>query len=128
MTKWVNEPDNISDYQGFVYLITNLTNGKKYVGKKFFWFKTSKKPLKGRVNKRRGIIESDWKTYWGSNTELIQDVKRLGEKKFTREILSLCRTKFDCAYEEAKLQFELNVLFDDNYYNECINCRLRRRK
>lgn len=127
-SKWINQPKDITKYQGFVYLITNLTTGKKYIGKKFFVFKTSKKPLKGRVNKRRGVKESDWKTYWGSNKELQSDVKRLGEDCFRREMLTLCESKFDCAYQEAKLQFELNVLFDNNYYNEVISCRLRRRK
>ena len=68
-----------SDCEAFVYLITNLTNDKKYVGKKLAKFKTTKKPLKGRKNKRRGTKESDWKTYWGSNTHLVDDVLRVGE-------------------------------------------------
>ena len=41
------------DSIGFVYLITNLTNSRKYIGKKLTQFKRSKKPLKGRTNKRR---------------------------------------------------------------------------
>ena len=38
---------------GFVYEITNTHNGKKYIGKKLAKFKRSRRPLKGRVNKRR---------------------------------------------------------------------------
>ena len=58
------------DCEAFVYLITNLTNNKKYVGKKLAKFKTTKPPLKGRKNKRRGHKESDWRTYWGSSDHL----------------------------------------------------------
>ena len=72
------------DCEAFVYLITNLINHKKYVGKKLAKFKTTKKPLKGRKNKRRGTKESDWKTYWGSSEKLIADVEKYGEDKFTR--------------------------------------------
>ena len=63
-----------SDCEAFVYLITNLTNNKKYVGKKLAKFKTTKPPLKGKKNKRRGYKESDWHTYWGSSDHLLADV------------------------------------------------------
>ena len=53
--KQVNEISN--EYEGFVYLITNLTNNRKYVGKKLSKFKTTKPPLKGKKNKRRGYKE-----------------------------------------------------------------------
>ena len=80
--------DTIPDeYEGFVYLITNKKTGQKYVGKKLAKFKTTKKPLKGRKNKRRGTKESDWKTYWGSSERLTADVEKHGEDKFTRQIL-----------------------------------------
>ena len=75
------------EYEGFVYLITNTKNGKKYIGKKLAKFKTTKPPLKGRKNKRRGHKESDWRTYWGSSDYLNEDVANLGESSFTREIL-----------------------------------------
>ena len=55
------------DCEAFVYLITNTVSKQKYVGKKLAKFKTTKKPLKGRKNKRRGTKESDWRTYWGSS-------------------------------------------------------------
>ena len=66
--------------EGFVYLITNITTQQKYVGKKLARFKTTKPPLKGKKNKRRGYKESDWKTYWGSSDRLNADVQTLGEK------------------------------------------------
>ena len=113
-----------SDCEAFVYLITNLTNDKKYVGKKLAKFKTTKKPLKGRKNKRRGTKESDWRTYWGSNTHLVDDVLRLGEHRFTREILYYCPSRGVASYLEAKEQFERKVLESAEYYNGIINVRI----
>jgi len=79
------------EYEGFVYLITNLTNNKKYIGKKLARFKTTKPPLKGKKNKRRGTKESDWRDYWGSSDRLNEDVVTLGKENFTREILYVCK-------------------------------------
>ena len=120
--KLVEELPN--DCEAFVYLITNLTNDKKYVGKKLAKFKTTKKPLKGRKNKRRGTKESDWKTYWGSNAHLVDDVLRLGEHRFTREILYYCSSRGTASYLEAQEQFERKVLETDDYYNGIINVRI----
>ena len=110
--------------QQFVYLITNLIDHKKYVGKKLAKFKTTKKPLKGRKNKRRGTKESDWKTYWGSSEKLIADVEKHGEDKFTREILYYCPSRGVASYLEAKEQFDRKVLEVDDYYNGIINVRI----
>ena len=112
------------DCEAFVYLITNLINHKKYVGKKLAKFKTTKKPLKGKKNKRRGTKESDWKTYWGSSAQLIDDVEKLGEHRFTREILYYCPNRGTASYLEAQEQFERKVLETDDYYNGIINVRI----
>ena len=112
------------EYIGFVYLITNLTNGKKYIGKKLAKFKVTKKPLKGKKNKRRSTKESDWKTYWGSSDHLNADVEQLGPENFTREILYYCTSRGELSYLEAKEQFDREVLKTDEYYNGIINVRV----
>lgn len=117
--------ETISDeYEGFVYLITNLKTQQKYVGKKLAKFKTTKPPLKGKKNKRRGFKESDWKTYWGSSDRLNEDVKNLGEENFSREILYFCKSRAEMSYIEAKEQFDRRVLETDEYYNGIINVRV----
>jgi hypothetical protein len=110
--------------EGFVYLITNNTNNKKYIGKKLAKFKTTKPPLKGRKNKRRGTKESDWRDYWGSSDHLNADVLKLGEDKFTKEILHYCPSRGVLSYMEAKEQFDRKVLETDDYYNGIINVRV----
>ena len=117
--------DTIPDeYEGFVYLITNKKNGKKYIGKKLAKFKTTKPPLKGRKNKRRGYKESDWREYWGSSDRLNEDVKKYGEQNFLREILYLCKSRAEMSYIEAREQFDRRVLETDDYYNGIINVRV----
>ena len=112
------------DCEAFVYLITNIITHQKYVGKKLAKFKTTKKPLKGRKNKRRGTKESDWKTYWGSSEQLQDDILKLGEHRFTREILHYCPSRGVASYIEAQEQFDRKVLETDDYYNGIINVRI----
>ena len=94
-----------ADVVGFVYQITNTTNGRMYIGKKLARFKRSRPPLKGRRNKRRYKVDSDWQSYYGSSDELTIDVNRLGKDKFKREILFYCRSKAELSYVEAREQF-----------------------
>jgi len=118
------------DCIGFVYIITNKISGKKYIGKKLAKFsKTSYKTikLKNGNKKRKRIkskIDSDWQTYYGSNDKLNEDVKNLGTDKFTREIIQFCKSKSQCSYIEAKLQFEYRVLESDDFYNGHIQVRV----
>lgn len=112
--------EDIGDYIGFVYCITNKDTNRKYIGKKFFW-STKTKKIKGK--KKRTKVESDWMKYYGSNIQLQEEV-RDNKENYHREILHLCKKKGDCSYYEIKEQIERNVLFSDDYYNEFIGCKI----
>jgi hypothetical protein len=118
------------DCVGFVYLITNIVSGRKYIGKKLAKFsKTTVKTVKlkngtKKKKKIRSKIDSDWQDYYGSNDELKQDVLNLGPEKFTREILYYCTSKAQCSYYEAREQFRHQVLESDDYYNGQISVRV----
>ena len=119
--------DDINDFVGFVYRITNLSTGKQYIGRKYFWQK--RKPKGG---KRRVTSESDWKRYFGSSEELKRDIKDLGRQNFRREILSVHKTLGPVNYEETRQLFLNNVLTESvdglpKYYNNNILGRYMRK-
>ena len=120
--------DDIGDFFGFVYRITNLQSGKQYIGRKYFQQK--RKP---RGGKRRVTSESDWKKYYGSSDELSADRKLLGNSAFKREILSLHTRLGDVNFEETKQLFLHNVLTETLdgktplYYNSNILGRYMRK-
>lgn len=120
--EFLEVPDDII---GFVYKISNIQTGREYIGKKLFTF-AKRKQVKGR--KKRIRVESDWRTYFGSNKELLHDVATHGEASFRREILHLCTTKGQCSYYEAKLQFLHGVLeHPEKFYNDWIMCKVHRK-
>ena len=112
------------EYMGFVYLITDLTTNRKYIGKKLFWNTRKLKPLKGKTRRRTQVVESNWKNYYGSNEELQQLVENSHAERFEREILHLCTKKGIMSYLEAREQFDRNVLLSDEYYNNFIGCKI----
>lgn len=120
-----------SDYFGFVYIIENTLNNKKYIGKKYFWYDRKKKLTKKELNEHTGkgrppkfkrvIIESDWKDYYGSNKYLKEDIKNNGLQHFKRTIVRLCTNKKELTYWETKLQFVYSVLeCPEEWYNDNI--------
>jgi hypothetical protein len=124
------------DTFGFVYKITNICDGRFYIGRKVLYNNVTKPLTKkeiaewdkpGRVPKKRKIHkESDWETYWGSSKLIKQDLKDLGEDCFTREILTLCKTKKQLSYYEVYWQMHLRVLAIDSY-NDNIQGRFYRK-
>ena len=111
------------DAYGYVYLITNTVTGRKYIGKKLFWFKRTK-VVKGK--KKRLKIESDWQNYWSSSDEVKADVETLGADKFIREIIHIYPIKGLCNYLEAREQMDRRVLETDDYYNGQVQCRVHK--
>ena len=96
---------DIGDYFGFVYLITNQSNQRRYIGRKYFWsFRTPK------GKKRKVKSESDWKKYYGSCPELKEDIDKIGRQNFSRTILSLHKTKGKTNFEETRQLFVNGVL------------------
>jgi hypothetical protein len=120
--------NQIGNCAGYVYLLTDRETGRRYIGKKTFWFRTTLPPLKGAKRKRKKVVESDWLDYYGSNKEIQKLVAEHGRDRFSREILHLCRTKSEMSYLEAKLQFEYGVLLSDEWFNDMIMCRVSGRQ
>jgi hypothetical protein len=124
---WLYENENFEDpqdYWGFVYEIVDTANNRKYIGKKQFYFRKTRM-LKGK--KKRILVDSDWKTYFGSNLELNEQVKLHGEEKFIRNIIKLCKSKSECTYWEAKFQFQYDVLLSEEYYNGWISAKVTKK-
>ena len=97
--------DDINGFFGFVYRITNIQTGKRYIGRKYF---VQKRRTGGSRRKRPS--ESTWKAYYGSSKELAEDRKLLGNQSFSREILSLHTTLGKVNFEETRQLFLNNVL------------------
>lgn len=111
---------------GFVYLITNKLNGRKYIGKKQVLTVRKRPPLKGRRNRRLSVVETDWREYTSSSNEVNGDIKAFGKDNFIFEILRWCSNKAELGYFEAKEQFDRDVLLREDYYNGIVNLRLSR--
>lgn len=115
--------DLIEDNVGFVYLIINHQNKKKYIGKKLF--KKSKTYQKNKKKKRKKV-DSNWIKYFGSNKELQEDVRKTSIDKIERIILRLCKSKSEMSYFETKYIFENDCLLSDYWYNSWVSCRINK--
>jgi hypothetical protein len=111
------------EYYGFVYKITNITNGKKYIGRKYFTA-AGYRQVKGKRKKVRKA--SDWETYYGSNETLKTEVRELGEHNFVREILYLCKSRSECSYFETREIFAQDALLKEEFYNSWVTAKIHK--
>jgi len=117
----------IEDNLGFVYIVTDKKTKMKYIGKKGFFSKVTKPPLKGKKRKRRSFKESDWKKYCGSSEAVKLLVEENGLDHFDREILYLCKTKGELNYMELREQILREVLLKpDEYHNAFVGGKIHR--
>jgi hypothetical protein len=87
------------DKFGFVYLITNLKNGKGYIGcKQYLMYRKLKE------------TESNWKTYMGSSKWLLKDIEEVGKEHFKFEIIAEYKNRRSLRYYELYYQMKFNVL------------------
>jgi len=110
-------------YIGFVYEVTDNTNGKKYIGKKLLTTTKKLPPLKGTKRKRKKVVHSDWQTYYGSS-ERVKELVNERIDTFSREILDFCKAKGELSYIEAKYHFDKEVLLSEDFYNAFIGVKL----
>lgn len=113
--------DMIGENVGFVYIISNLTNNRQYIGKKLF---TKSKTYQKNNKKKRKRVSSDWQTYTGSNEELNNDIE--SGHTIKKEIIHLCKSKGWLSYWETKEIFTRDCVISENYYNSWVQCKIRR--
>ena len=115
---------------GFVYRILNKKTGKAYIGKKVLYHNIKKKLTKNELAEIEGqgrrpsyrltIKESDWKTYWGSNKLLLEELKT-DKDNFECIIIQLTQDKKQLTYFETKYLFVYSVLEKpEEFYNDNI--------
>jgi len=129
--QWIykNNPfleSDVGDFIGFVYLITEISTGRKYIGKKIFYNKVVKPPLKGKSRRRISRKFSDWQTYYSSSDEIKDIVAGQGDADYKREILRLCMSKAEMSYFETKEIFSRDALLKDEYINKWVSSRIQK--
>ncbi len=115
---------------GFVYEVLHIPTQKKYVGRKQIISVTTKALGKKelaeltdkRASKKKKVQkESDWKTYYGSHSEIKQLIKEGKTEEFKRTILQFAFSPKHLTYLETKYLFSLSVLEKTNeYFNDNI--------
>jgi hypothetical protein len=109
---WGGEKADPYHYFGFIYLIEDLTSGRKYIGKKQYWKAIdSRKGCKSKTRitdkqspafKCRCWSEMDWRDYKGSSPNLKKWMKEYPDNEYKYTILRQCRSRGQLHYEELK--------------------------
>ena len=84
---------------GFIYITTNLKNGKRYIGKKIF----DKK--------------NEWKTYLGSGVALKSAIKKYGKENFIKTIVAYVYSDLELCEAEKEIISFLNATNSTDFYN-----------
>lgn len=124
---YVLEDDDIpKDAIGFIYIITNNNDGRRYIGKKLLTKAgTEKKLLKNGTKKTvKCRKQSDWKNYWSSCDELKKDIQEYSENTFTRDIICFTFSLTTHTYLENKYLYKYEVLESNKFYNGNISSKL----
>ena len=132
MTAWIYDAKEFTSSDlgsnpeviGFVYVIRSLVTNKCYIGKKNFY---SKKTIQRNLKKKKVRVESDWKNYFGSCAELLDEIKENGKDKYDRQIIRLCYTKSEMNYFELKEQIDKKVLLREDYYNSFVGTKIHKK-
>ena len=122
--QWSSKEPREDDHIGFVYLIINKLNQRKYIGKKLLYSKISKPPNEGKINRKRFIKDSDWLTYTGSSKELNNDILKFNLNNFEFFILKWCKDKTELNYEELKEIVFRDAINNKDYYNKWVYCKI----
>lgn len=118
------DDDNIpTGAVAFVYEITNTSTGRKYIGKKLLKF-TKRKRVKRSLRRKVTKTDSDWKTYYGSNRELLEDRDKIGSEYFKRKILRFCFSKGEASYYEVKYILETDAILKEEFYNSWFSAKV----
>jgi len=131
-----NKIDDITQFPentfGFVYITTHKPTGKSYIGKKVLFHNKKQKIGKKELAKLQGVVgrrpsyklvvkESDWKTYYGSQTDIKALLVEGKKDEFERSILKMCPDKKSMTYFEVKYQMLYQVLEKpDEFFNDNI--------
>lgn len=121
--KELNEADIPTKAMGFIYMIRQISNGRRYIGKKLLT-KAATKTTKGVKKKIRK--ESDWKDYWSSSPSLKEYIAEHGTDDFEREILTFFTSKGSAVYLEELALYMMGALESDRYWNDNIRSKVYR--
>jgi hypothetical protein len=120
----LQDTDIIEDAVGFIYLITQLSTGKRYIGRKLMT-KAGTKTVNGKKKKIR--LQSDWKDYWSSSPQIKEWIKEAGgTHDFKKEILVFCTSRGSLVYSEEKALYVMGVLENDDFINSNIRSKCYR--
>ena len=88
----------IIDPYGFIYITTNIVNGKKYIGQRGFFYK-------------------GWQDYLGSGKHYKRAEKLYGRDNFSREIIAIAYSKEELNTLEIEFIKNHNAVDSEDYYN-----------